>query len=379
MTKIDRYILRNFFRTLILWYLCLVGLYVVFDLFTNFEGILSAGNANGNIILSIGRYYFFQTFQFFDVLVSILIMISAMITLSTMIRHNEMIPLLASGISQCRIILPIIGAAVMVIFLAMACRELLLPKYLSDILANKPSDVGQDIGTTVESITDYKTGIVLRGNKAFWSTKTMSEPKIILSSGLDKYSRTIIDAASAQYLAASKDHPAGYMLKNVTNPKELLQSESIMNNDEAVVITPISAPDWIEPTDCFVVSGVTFNQLAGGKAWRQYGSTLELVEGARSPNLDLATEVYSVIHSRVTQPLLDLTLLLLGLPIILAKSDRNVFKALGIGALLVIAFLAIQLISKQIGISYHQPVMGAWFPLLLFVPAAAYLFYDVIR
>ena len=213
MTKVDLYILRNFFRTLLLWYLCLVGLYVVFDLFTNFEDVLSSGQAGGNIVLSIGRYYFFKTFQFFDVLVSLLIMISAMITLSTMIRHNEMIPLLASGISQLRIIMPIIGAAIVVIFLAMACRELLLPNYLSDILAKSPSDVGQDQGTTIEGITDMKTGLRLGGGKAFWSTKTIHEPRFVLPNGLEKYGKTVIEAKSAQYLAATTDRPAGFYSK----------------------------------------------------------------------------------------------------------------------------------------------------------------------
>jgi len=378
MTKVDRFILRNFFRTLLSWYLCLVGLYVVFDLFTNFEDVLSSGQAGGNIVLSIGRYYFFKTFQFFDVLVSLLIMISAMITLSTMIRHNEMIPLLASGISQLRIIMPTIGAAIVVIFLAMACRELLLPNYLSDILAKSPGDVGQDQGTTVEGMTDMKTGLKLGGGKAFWSTKTIANPRFILPNGLDKYSKTAIEAEAAQYLSATKDRPAGFLFQNLTIPKELLSQESILFKDEALVITRVSE-DWIEPTDCFVVCGITFNQLAGGEAWRQYGSTLELVEGIRSPSLELTTKVNSVVHSRVTQPILDLTLLLLGLPIILTKSDRNVFKALGIGALLIIAFLAIQLVSREVGISYQQPVVGAWFPLIVFVPIAAWLFYDVIR
>jgi lipopolysaccharide export system permease protein len=378
MTKVDRYILRNFFRTLLLWYLCLVGLYVVFDLFTNFEDVFSSGQASGNIVLSIGRYYFFKTFQYFDMLVSLLIMISAMITLSTMIRHNEMIPLLASGISQLRIIMPIIGAAIVVIFLAAACRELILPNYLSDILAKSPSDVGQDQGTAIEGMTDMKTGVRLSGGKAFWSTKTIDEPRFTLPTGLVKYGRTI-EAKLAQYLAATKDRPAGFLLQNVTTPKELLRDDSIMLGDEAFIMTPVSHPDWIEPTDCFIVCGVTFNQWAGGEAWRQYGSTLELAEGIRNPSLELTAKVDSVVHARVTQPILDFTLLLLGLPIILSKSDRNVFKALGIGALLIIAFLAIQLISKEVGISYQQPVMGAWFPLVLFVPVAAWLFYDVMR
>jgi len=302
-----------------------------------------------------------------------------MITLSTMIRHNEMIPLLASGISQLRIVMPIIVAAILVILLAMACRELLLPNYLSDILAKSPGDVGQDQGIPVEGMTDMKTGLRLGGGRAFWSTKTIDAPRFILPNGLEKYGRMAIEAESAQYFTATKDRPAGFLLQNVSTPKDLPNQASILFENEILVITPVSDPDGMEPTDCFVVCGVTFNQLAGGEAWRQFGSTRELVEGIRSPSLELTTKVDSVVHSRVTQPILDLTLLLLGLPIILSKSDRNVFKALGIGALLMIAFLAIQLISREVGISYQQPVMGAWFPLILFVPIAAWLFYDVIR
>ena len=348
---------------------------MVFDIFTNFDDILSMDKEN--MIVAIGRFYFFKTFQFFDVLVSLLIMVSAMITLSTMIRHNEMIPLLAAGISQIRIIMPIIGAAVVVTFLAMACRELLLPNYLNDILTKNPTEVGQDLGTPIDGMTDYRTGIKLRADKAFWKTQTISKPKFILPSELNQYERPL-EAESAQYITATTDRPAGYLFKNITSPKELLQGKSLKHEEEAIVITPKDA-DWLEPTDCFVVSGITFNQIAGGEAWRTYGSTLELVQGARNPSLELGTRVYSVIHSRVTQPLLDITLLLLGLPIILTKSDRNVFKAIGIGSLLIIAFLAIQMISKEFGISYQHPVMGAWFPLILFVPIAAYLFYDVVR
>ncbi|MDR1382251.1 MAG: LptF/LptG family permease [Planctomycetaceae bacterium] len=378
MTKIDRYVLRNFFKTLVLWYLCLVGLYVVFDLFTNMDSIISSGVENGNIIITIGRYYFFKSFQFFDILVSLLIMTSAMITLSTMIRHNEMIPLLAAGVSQLRIILPIIGAALLVTFLAMACRELLLPQYLDDLLAKKPSEVGRKNGTPIGGIADHQTGIQLNGDTAFWNDETIEAPKFIMPTGLNIYGKSI-EAKSAKYMRASGNRPAGYMLKEVTTPLELLSNDSLKLNDQTVVITSKDAPDWVSSTDCFVASHITFHQIAGGEIWEQYGSTLELVEGARGASLKLGESVYFVIHSRVTQPLLDMTLLLLGLPIILAKSDRNVFKALGVGALLIVAFLAVQMICKNVGISYHQPILGAWFPLIMFIPLAAYSFYDLLR
>jgi len=378
MTRIDRYILFNFFKTLMLWYICFVGLYIVFDLFSNMDSVLSAGRENGNIVFAIGRYYFFKTFQFFDILVSLLIMTSAMITLSTMIRHNELIPLLASGISQLRIVAPIIGAAILVTLLAMACRELLLPRYLNDLLVNNPGEAGRDNGTAIEGMTDKKTGIQLHADKGFWEIRTISKPDFVMPAGLNAYGRAI-KAETAQYLPAANNHEAGYLLKNVSEPKELLQSDSLRQGETPVVITPKDASDWLSPTDCFVVSGITFNQIAGGRAWQQYASVYELVQGVRNPSLELGVNVLAVIHSRVTQPFLDFTLLLLGLPIIMSKSDRNVFKAMGIGALLILAFLAFQLMCRNIGISYQQPAFGAWLPLILFVPIAACLFYDMIR
>ena len=74
---------------------------------------------------------------------------------------------------------------------------------------------------------------------------------------------------------------------------------------------------WLKADQCFVVSDVSFAQLAAGNAWRQFSSTADLIAGLHNPSLDLAADVRVLVHARIVQPFLDMALLCLGLPIVL--------------------------------------------------------------
>ncbi len=47
MRIIDRYLLRQFVQTFLICFLSLVGIVIVFDLFTNLDEFVEAGKANG--------------------------------------------------------------------------------------------------------------------------------------------------------------------------------------------------------------------------------------------------------------------------------------------------------------------------------------------
>jgi lipopolysaccharide export system permease protein len=139
---------------------------------------------------------------------------------------------------------------------------------------------------------------------------------------------------------------------------------------EPVIITPRDAP-WLAADECFVVSDVTFEQLAGGAAWRQYSSTFELIEGLNNSSLDFGADVRVAIHSRLVQPLLDMTLLFLGLPLILSRQTRNMFLAIGLAVGVVIGFMLVVLMFQYLGSRYLiSPALAAWCPLLVFIPMA---------
>jgi lipopolysaccharide export system permease protein len=80
--------------------------------------------------------------------------------------------------------------------------------------------------------------------------------------------------------------------------------------------------------------------------------------------------MHATIHSRFTQPVLDVTLLFLGLPVLLVGRDRNVFKAMGLSGLILMAFLLVCYASQFAGANSGMPVLGAWLPMMIFVPLA---------
>ena len=95
-----------------------------------------------------------------------------------------------------------------------------------------------------------------------------------------------------------------------------------------MLLTPRDYP-WLKPGECFVVSDVSFEHLEAADNWRQFSSTAELIRGLRNRSLDFGADERLAIHARIVQPLLDVTLLFLGLPLVLSRSKRNVFLAIG--------------------------------------------------
>ena len=71
---------------------------------------------------------------------------------------------------------------------------------------------------------------------------------------------------------------------------------------------------------------------------------------------------------------MDISLLFLGLPLVLKRENRNVFVAIGLCSLVTSAFVLVAIAFQYLGSIYAiSPALGAWAPLILFVPVAAAL------
>lgn len=374
MRIIDRYMLRQFLSTFFICYLSLLGLYVVFDVFTNLEEFLRCGKAQGSVLGLITSYYGYRALLFFDRTAGLIALIAAMFTITWIQRHNELTALMAVGIARIRVAMPVVGAAVVVACLAAASREMVIPHF-REPLSRRPQDLVGDVGQPLLPIHDNATDILFRGEQTFADKLRISKPDFHLPtpSPLDRYGQHLI-AENAYYLAPTDDHPGGYLLREVSKPADLAEKESLALDGDPIIITPRDAPGWLKPNECFVVSGVTFEQLVGGAAWREYSSTMQLVRGLMNPSLDFGADVRVAIHSRVVQPLLDITLLFLGLPLVLRRDSRNVFLAIGLCAVVVSLFMLVTIVCRHLGeIYWVSPALGAWLPLFLFVPPAAAL------
>ncbi len=377
MRIIDRYLLRQFVQVFFICFSSLTGLYIVFDAFSNLDEFTKAADKQGNLLSLLAYFYAYRAVYFFDRTSGILALISAMFTITWIQRHNELTALAAAGLATGRIIRPVIIAALAVSLLAMGSREFVIPQ-IAKYLAQDPKNLTGERATELQPRYDLETDILFRGRETIAKDKKIIEPSLFLPPGLDLHGKQLA-AAEAVFERATPDHPSGYRFRKVTRPDHSDTLSRVMLGERQILVSPHDAP-WLQPGEIFIASNMDFDQLSGATRARQFSSTWQLARGLRNPSLDYGADVRVTIHSRLVQPLLDATLLFLGLPLILSRENRNLFMAIGLCAAVVTIFMLIVLACQYLGgIYFISPALAAWLPLMLFVPLAAILVEPLLR
>jgi len=372
MRIIDRYLLGQFLRTFVICYISLTGLYIVFDAFTNLDEFFRAAEKAGGLAGLLFFHYAYRSVFFFDRTAGLLILVSAMFTVTWLQRHNELTALMAAGIPRLRAVQPVLGAAVVIVVLAALNRELVIPLFREE-LSRRPQDLMGDLGHEMQPVYDNQTDILIRGKSTYADRKRIHKPDFLLPPRLNDYGR-ILSAEDAYYLPPEGGRPGGYLFEGVDKPKDLASLPSLGLDGRLVIITPGDAHPWLKPDQCFVTSAITFDQLVSGAAMRQFSSVRQLMQELQNPSRDFGADVRVAVHARVVQPFLDLTLLLLGLPLVLGRDSRNVFVAMGLCGAIVSVFMLAVIGCQHLGAIYVlSPALAAWAPLMLFAPLATAL------
>ena len=378
MRIIDRYLLRQFVQIFLICFFSMTGLYVVIDAFGHLDDFSNHADQQGNLMGVIAEYYAYRSLSFFDRTAGILAMLSAMFTVTWLGRHQELTALLAAGISKVRILKPLLMAAVVVSLLGVLNRELVIPQ-VRDELMRDTKDLSGTATRDLEARFDSQWDMLLGGEKVIASEGRILKPTFVLPSTLARFGKQLV-AKDAYHQEATEEHPAGYLLDGLVTPSTLVKQPSLTitrqnlqtgePEEQTVIITPRDAP-WLESDQVFVVSAMPFQLLASGSQWRNYASTRELVAELNNPTTDLSADVRVAVHTRVLQPAMDVTLVMLGLPLMFSRKSRNVFLSMGICLLAVLAFSLVALACQSLGgLSLLSPPMAAWLPLMLFVPLA---------
>ncbi|HVC97086.1 MAG TPA: LptF/LptG family permease, partial [Pirellulales bacterium] len=318
-------------------------------------------------------FYVYRSIYFFERMSNMLTMIAGMFTVTWIQRHNELTALMAAGVSRKRVIMPIVVASALVSLTTAAGRELVIPR-MSRELEKDPKNLTGENGETIRPRFDDATNILLNGVQSFGDERRIYKPSFRLPDPMLRFGRQLV-ADNAYYQEARGGRDGGYLLKGVSRSAEIGRQPSFVLDGKRVIITPRDEPKWLEPDQCFVVSDVNFDHLTGGRGWRQFSSTSQLIEGLSNKSLALAgnfgADVRVSIHTRIVQPFLDMTLLFLGLPLVLSGNNRNVFAAIGLCGLVSLAFMVVVMGFQYLGgIALLRPALAAWVPLIVFVPIA---------
>ena len=280
-----------------------------------------------------------------------------------------MTALAAASISPSRIVRPLTWAAVFVAALGVGNREICLPK-IRERLAKNAQDWLGETAKPCRPMFDMRSGLLISGKNTFANEKRIEGVKFSqLPAELQSWGRQIT-ADNAFYQPATPQHPGGYLLRGVHQPVNLAAMKSLSLEGEPLLLSPADTK-WLQARECFVATGVNFEQLTVGAAWQQYLSTSELITGLRNRSLDYGANIRVTLHVRLVQPFLDMALFFLGVPLVMKRNNRNIFMAALLGLLLIGGFYAVTLLSHWLGANYLlSPALAAWLPLLIFGPLA---------
>ncbi len=210
-------------------------------------------------------------------------------------------------------------------------------------------DAAQELRPRYDNTTD----ILFRGQQTF--ANEHADPRSQLSAALRRSTPMARQIAGDRLLLSTGQRAAPGRLSVQrrdaaagTAPGTVAETRQAADRD----YTARRAPAGWPPNECFVASEVSFEQLCGGQAWRQFSSTPDLIAGLHNPSLDFGADIRVAIHSRLVQPLLDITLLFLGLPLVLSRENRNMFAAIGLCVLLVAGFMLLVMACQYLGSSY---------------------------
>jgi len=367
MCIFDRYVLRVFGRVLGISFISLTGLFIIIDLFGNLEEFISYAERQGSLLAVLMDYYGARVLSFFDRTSNLLALMAAIFSITWLQRSNELTAVMAAGISRARAIRVLIAATAVIALLAAVNREVMLPRVRDKLSRNAQDWLGENARRLTAQL-DHRTNILLGGKETVAAERKIIQPIFRIPGSLGQFGRQLV-AVTATYRQPSGEHPGGYLLDRVSQPDNLDDLASFPPEDP-IILTP-KDHDWLEAGQCFVTSEITFEHLAADRVWQQYSSTQELIEALRNPSLDYGADTRVAVHRRFVQPLLDMTLLFLGLPLVLARSHRNLFVAAAQCLLLVGLFFVVSLACQAMGNTVMvRPVLAAWLPLLIFVPIA---------
>lgn len=371
MYILDRYVLRLFFKVLLVSFMSLTGLYVMVVSVSNLDEFVLTGQQQGGLLRVMFEFYGPRVLTFFDRMHALLTLMAAMFTISWLQRTNELVAIQAGGVSNGRIVRPLVIATILVSVLGIFNRELFIPRFRS-LLVRDPGDALGPTRRTATPKYDHETDIFLSGGKMLTAEATVLRPVFRLPRKLHGFGRQL-EAERAVYSRETEQRPAGYLLDKVSRPADIDSLASAQLEGETILFTKQDY-DWLEPGQCFVSSSIEFEQLSAGSMWQQFASSAELLRGLRTAGLNYGPEARVTLHSRFTEPFLDLTLLFLGLPLVVSRHQRGVFVAIGHTTLLVTVFVIVVMTSRVLGSNFLiSPSLAAWMPLIVFVPLASAL------
>jgi lipopolysaccharide export system permease protein len=377
MRILDKQRYWAYLKAYVICFVALVGLYVVFDAFTNLDEFAEVTDNTGALLMKMGRFYLVRTSMFYDRLCGVIGMMAAIFTVTWMQKDNELLAMMAAGISARRAIRPVIICAVLVSTLAVINQEWIIPRVAAE-LQLPADDTGQN-HLRVFSRSDVND-IRIRGDKAYRDTMTLTDFDATLPISRFGILQNL-EAREARYIPETdlrSPLKGGWLLRGARlSPEEGKPDGKLLlevaPEDLKDFPPPRGAPEKLVGPAYFLRSNASFTVATRSLQWYQYAPTVELIQTLSQPiGQTERTEISVYLHTRIIRPLTTLCLLCLSLPLVLGGGSKGMFVNLGLSLGTSAVFYAGLFLFSYLGTNrVMTPELAAWAPLIGFGTLAA--------
>jgi lipopolysaccharide export system permease protein len=375
MKILDRYIAKNFLFGYFIVLSVMIGMFLTVDLFLNLDEFaehLGKTDADGNVVttkdmlVNIGRFYLLQSSLWYRDLGGMLIVIAAVFSLARMTRNNELIAVMASGVSLKRILAPILFLSLLLTGLMVLDQELLIPR-LAHELTRKHDDLPQAGVYDLWFVGDDQASL-LCSPQYEESTQILHHPVIILRKSIPGSDRVyrVTGRITAEKAVYDKQR-GGWILTAGT----LLPVTEASEDLEMTADSQSQSVDFYKSS--LTADDIPIRRREEFKSLLSLKQLTELQHSSGTRRTDMA-DLALQKHTRVTGPIVNMIMLMVALPVLVCRDPRTMKTAILISfvttaSCFLLVFLC-RLFATEVIFGHVWPAFWTWAPIFLFFSIA---------
>jgi lipopolysaccharide export system permease protein len=366
MKILDRYIAKNFLIGYCIAFCVLIGLRMIIDLFVNLDEFTEDATRDTMAVMKhVLTFYCLNSTLYFRDFAGMITVVAAAFSFGKMVRSNELVAVMASGVSLKRVIGPIVLLALLLTGVLVIDQELIIPP-LADKLVRSHDDIpGQEL-YDVKFIEDGNNLICARRFEVETSTlhnptillrRPTSRPGILEVTGRIDAGKAVYNKTTSQWDLYSRDPNTGEWL-----PYGLLYERGSRNVDRPIpsYASEITAKD------------IPIRRKSEHKTLLSLRDLTAL--SAQSTKFRDQAQLDSQKHFRITDPIINLVMLMVSLPILVCRDPKSVKSAVVVsfavtGACFVTTFVC-KIFATEVVFDRVIPELWAWLPVFIFLPIA---------
>jgi lipopolysaccharide export system permease protein len=378
MKILDRYILKTFLVSLVIVLAAMMGLALLMDLLFNMQKFYDFGGTEQKagfwtILSGVGGYYFYKSFDYFQMLMAPSILVAAAASFVRLGRARELTGIKAAGVSLYRVMWPMILVALVLDGFYIANQEIIIPS-IADQLSRNPNDLEVRKEFAVEFVRDEHNNMLYAPVFDPKTCEMLPQVKQSENGTFTYLARVRIFLRDSKYLPRGTVEAERARWDPKAHGWRLVNGVRLppMKKDNLLVDRVPEGPEG-DPVD-FYGTNIGPDEIRRHRAsdFHRYMSYAELGALAQDPMRGNRRQLQVALHDHVTNPILNILLLLLGLPFVAGREDRNYFVGIGIAMGLVIGLFALTFAATAFGNAGHiwSPLLAAWLPVMIVLPAS---------